>query len=131
MQAIDLLLYVKVCIDLLVCHRHSRSCLKNPNTTQHRQIRPARHGSGAGGLRRDSIASKVAGSVPHPAATGIVGTLPTRRLARASLKLADRSPDQEFRRQNPLAERHLRVMQTLEKHLHTGFAYLLFMDADG
>src|SRR5258708_7515411 len=53
------------------------------------------------------------------------------RLARASLKLTDGSPDQEFRGQHPLAESHLRMMKALEKHLHTGFAYLLFMDADG
>src|SRR5258708_32902369 len=53
------------------------------------------------------------------------------RLARASRKLTDGSPDQEFRGQNPLAEGHLRMMKALEKHLHTGFAYLLFMDADG
>jgi hypothetical protein len=62
------------------------------------------------------------------AGTGVEHTLLTRPLAPG---LTDGSPDQEFRRQNPVAERHLRMMQTLEKHLHTGFAYLLFIDADG
>jgi hypothetical protein len=66
MQAIDLLLYVKVCIDLLVCHRHSRSCLKNPNTTQHRQIRPARHGSGAGGYVETALPQKSRDRYPIP-----------------------------------------------------------------
>jgi hypothetical protein len=50
---------------------------------------------------------------------------------RASRKLTDGSADQEFRGQNPLAEGHLRMMQTLEKHLHAGLAYFLLMDADG
>ena len=49
----------------------------------------------------------------------------------ASLKLADGSADQEFRGQDPLAEGHLGMMQALEKHLHTGFAYFFLVDADG
>jgi hypothetical protein len=62
------------------------------------------------------------------AGTGVAHNLLTRRVAPG---LTDGSSGQEFRGQKPVAERHLRMMQTLEKHLHTGFAYLLFMDADG
>ena len=62
------------------------------------------------------------------AGNGVEPTLLTRRSAAG---LTDGSPDQEFRGQKPVAERHLRMMQTLEKHLHTGFAYLLFMDTHG
>src|SRR5258705_6736569 len=53
------------------------------------------------------------------------------RLAYASRKLTDASAHHEFRRQDTLAEAHLRMMQTLEKHLHTGFADLFLMNADG
>ena len=61
--------------------------------------------------------------------TGVVRIL--MAMARASLKPTDSSADQEFRGQNPLAEGHLRMMQTLQKHLHTAFADLLLLDADG
>src|SRR5882762_4491476 len=49
----------------------------------------------------------------------------------ASPKLADGAADQEFGGQYSAAESHLRVMQPLEEHLHTGFADLLFVDANG
>src|SRR5882762_3300830 len=49
----------------------------------------------------------------------------------ASPKLADGSADQEFGGQQSAAESHLRMMQALEQHLHTGFADLLFVNANG
>lgn len=50
---------------------------------------------------------------------------------RLLFKLADGRADHEFGGQNPLAEGHVRMMQPLKKHLHTGFANLFLMDADG
>src|SRR6266576_697872 len=49
----------------------------------------------------------------------------------ASLQLPDGSADEEFGGQHSATEGHLRVMQALEQHLHTRFADLLFMDANG
>src|SRR6267378_3050065 len=47
------------------------------------------------------------------------------------LQLADGSTDHEFRGQDALAEGHSWMMQPLKKHLHTGFADLFFVDANG
>src|SRR6267154_2101516 len=52
-------------------------------------------------------------------------------LFNASLQLPDGSADQEFGGQHSAAKSHLRVMQALEEHLHTGFADLLFVNANG
>src|SRR6266481_4513244 len=49
----------------------------------------------------------------------------------ASLQLPDGSADEEFGGQHSATEGHLRVMEALEQHLHTRFADLLFMDANG
>src|SRR6267378_342470 len=49
----------------------------------------------------------------------------------ASRQLPDGSADQEFGGQYSAAESHLRMVQALEKHLHTGFADLLFVNANG
>ena len=49
----------------------------------------------------------------------------------ASRQLPDGSADQEFGGQYSAAESHLRMMQALEKHLHTSFADLLFVNANG
>jgi len=48
----------------------------------------------------------------------------------ASSELADSSANHKLRGQNSLAESHLRMMQPLEKHLHTGLANRFFVDAD-
>ena len=52
----------------------------------------------------------------------------SRQLARAFPKLANSSADQELGGQNPLAEGHLRMMQSLEQHLHASFTDLLLVD---
>src|SRR6267142_705297 len=49
----------------------------------------------------------------------------------ASWQLPDGSADQKFGGQYSAAESHLRMMQALEKHLHTSFADLLFVNANG
>src|SRR5205807_6206706 len=45
-------------------------------------------------------------------------------------EMKDSSPNHKFGRQNSVTERHLGMVQALEKHLHTGFTNLFFMHAD-
>ena len=46
-------------------------------------------------------------------------------------KLADGTAREELGRENALAEGHLRMMETLEKHFHTGLADFFLMNTDG
>src|SRR5882757_6262564 len=104
-----------------------------------KEEKPGMANRGAGGFRKILEES---GRRTHE-----VGSLPVARISvkaakqerstpfdgldGASPKLADGAADQEFGGQYSAAESHLRVMQPLEEHLHTGFADLLFVNANG
>jgi hypothetical protein len=85
-------------------------------------------------LRQQSITER------HlPGIDGCFGGLFHFALLRARVSLPFRVPskltngraDHKFGGENPLAEGHLRMVQSFKKHLHASFANLFLIDTDG